>query len=141
MIIARLPKLSLYLTPTNINRVSVIALSGLAVLGLLLGRVFSPADEHAKTRKEYDAKNKADLEHYVQMFNDGNVRWDSGKKDDAVELVFEGVVYDAPGSFRIQYHKEFSTPHHCAINYRVEKAGAESVRGLVREALRDRVVL
>ncbi len=141
MIIARLPKLKLDPTPQNINRVSVIGLSGLAVLGLLLGRVFAPADEDAKTRKEYDAKNKADLEHYVQMFKDGNQRWDSGKKDDAVELYLKVLSGDAPGSFRIQYHKEFSTLYHRAINYRVEKAGAESVRGLIREALRDRVVL
>ena len=141
MIIARLPKLKLDPTPKNINRVSVIALSGLAVFGLLLGRVLAPADKHAQISKEYNAKNKADLDHYVQMFKDGNERWDSGKKDDAVELYLKVLSDGAPGQFRMDYHKEFSTLYHRAINYRVEKAGAESVRALIRAALRDRVVL
>jgi hypothetical protein len=73
-----------------------------------------------------------------EFLNEADQQWDSGKRDEAVEkymkLVADGMPTEA-------YHDELTKVFHRLINYRVEKAGAESVRGLIHSAVAHRVVL
>jgi hypothetical protein len=126
---SRLTTLQKALVAGGIAVVGVVLLSCLGIFGIGGKKHDTSISEWNATSESIDvALAKADQQ------------WDAGKKAEAFDG-YMNLISGGAHTFRLGHSRDLPRLYRRVIDYQVEKAGPESARELIRDALRKNVVL
>jgi hypothetical protein len=118
----------------------LLGIGGIVVVGVVFlscfGILGKGSKKHDTAFSEWDAGSKA----IDVALSKADQQWEAGNKAEAVDG-YLNLISGGSHLFRLSHNRDLPRLYRRVIDYQVEKAGPESARDLIRDALRKNVVL